>query len=156
MRHDAALAGAALSTDVGTEVDVDAAWRRLSAATPTARPLRAAGPSRADRARGMLRRPAVAGVAVAAVLAGASTAAATDWLEIFRTERVAPVSLGTADLVALPDLNAYGDLVVTGEPDVHEVAGRSAAEAESGLDVPIVPDLPTGSAASRSHQVGAR
>ena len=156
MREDATLVGAALSTDVGAGVDVDAAWRRLTTGAPATRPLRAAGPPRADRARALLRRPAVAAVAVAAVLAGASTAAANDWLQIFRTERVAPVSVSTADLVALPDLRAYGDLAVTGGPEVRQVTGAAAAAAETGLDVPVVADLPDGISGEPVHQVGAQ
>ena len=50
---------------------------------------------RAGRSRAVLRRPAVAALAVAVVLAGAGTAAANDWLQIFRTEQVAPVSIST-------------------------------------------------------------
>ena len=157
MRQDAALVGAALSTDVDVDLDVDldvdVAWRRLSTAAPTARRIQARSP-RADRARALLRRPAVAGIAVAVVLTGASTAAANDWLQIFRTERVTPVSVSTADLVALPDLSAYGDLEVTAEPEVREVASSAAAAAESGLDVPVVSELPDGIRGEPSHQVG--
>ena len=98
----------------GADVDVDAAWRACR------RPRRAAdgpaaAPPRARRSRAVLRRPVVAAVAVAVVLAGAGTAAANDWLQIFRTEQIAPVSISTADLVALPDLSAYGELAVTGD-----------------------------------------
>ncbi|HEV2808812.1 MAG TPA: hypothetical protein VGV93_00235 [Acidimicrobiales bacterium] len=38
------------------------------------------------------------------VLTGAGTAAANDWLQIFRTEQVTPVSMTAGDLIALPDL----------------------------------------------------
>ena len=69
----------------GADVDVAAAWRRLSTAAPATGPGRAAQP-RARRSAGLLRRPAAAILAVAVVLAGAGTAAASDWLQIFRTE----------------------------------------------------------------------
>ena len=148
-RDDADLVGAALATDVAA--DLDAAWQRLSAA-PTARAPRPAartGPSRA-----LLRRPAAAALAVALVLTGAGTAAANDWLQIFRTSQVAPVSITTDDLVALPDLEAYGDLTMTAEPDVREVPDAAAAAALTGLEVPRVPVLPAGVSGEPVYQVG--
>ena len=104
--------------------------------------------------RTLLRRPAVGALAVAAVLAGAATAAANDWLPVFRTEQVAPVSLSATDLVALPDLGAYGDLALTGDPDVHEVPDAATAAAETGLDVPEVTALPRGVSGEPAHLVG--
>jgi hypothetical protein len=98
----------------------------------------------------------VAALAVAVVLTGASTAAANDWLQVFRTERVAPLSIATGDLFALPDLSAYGDLAVTSEPDVHEVPDAAAAAAETGLDVPAVSELPGGVTADPVYQVGGK
>ena len=134
------------------------AWRRLSAAAAGGPGRSAAAgrtpPPRRGRARAALRRPAVAALAVALVLAGAGTAAANDWLQIFRTEKVAPVSINTSDLVALPDLSAYGTLEVTTEPDVHEVADAQAAAAETGLEVPEVTTLPRGVSGTPVLQVG--
>jgi hypothetical protein len=152
MREDAALVDAALETEGGTGVDVPAAWRRLATAASAAGPARAAAPS-AGRTRGVLRRPVVAALAVAIVLTGAGTAAANDWLQIFRTERIAPVSLSTADLNALPDLRAYGEVEVTGEGDVHQVPGAAAAASETGLDVPTVTTLPRGVTGEPDYQV---
>ena len=156
MRENAALVGAALAT--APAPDVDAAWRRLSTAGAVAAdgPARAAPPSGAGRSRGFLRHPATAAFAVAVVLTGAGTAAANDWLQIFRTEQVAPVSISTRDLVALPDLSAYGDLAVTSRPDVHGVADAAAAAAESGLDVPEVQDLPRGVTGEPAYQVAGK
>jgi hypothetical protein len=171
VREDAALVEATLGTPgtlgtlgtqgtpVGADVDLARAWQRLSSATATAtagRPGPASAPVRAGRHRALLRRPAVAALAAAAVLTGAATAAANDWLQIFATQQVAPVGITTADLVALPDLSAYGELAVSGEPDVHEVADAAAAEAESGLDVPQVADLPRGVSGRPTYQVGDR
>ena len=155
-RQDAALVGGALLADAGADVDadLDAAWHRLSAAATAPGSLRPVGPPRTGRARRVLRRPAAAALAVAVVVAGATTAAANDWLPIFRTEEVAPVSFTTADLLALPDLRAYGDLEVIDEPDVREVPDAAAAEAESGLDVPEVADLPRGIVGEPTYQVG--
>jgi len=153
-REDAALVDAALATAGGVDVDVDAAWRRLSTAAPATGSGRAAAPPRAGRARAVLRRPVVAALAVAVVLTGAGTAAANDWLQIFRTEQITPVSLSTADLIALPDLSAYGDVVVTGDNEPHEVPDAAAASAETGLDVPEVTALPQGVSGEPVYQVG--
>ena len=155
-REDATFADAALATEGCADVDVDVAWRRLSTAAPATGLERAVSPPRAGRFRAVLRRPAVAAVAAALVLTGAGAAAASGWLQIFRTEQVAPLSLSTADLIALPDLSAYGDLVVTGEVDVHKVAGAAAAAAETGLDVPEVANLPRGIRGEPVYQVGGK
>lgn len=106
------------------------------------------------RLRAALRSQVAAVLAVAVVLTGAGLAAAGDWVQIFRTERVAPVSLSTSDLVSLPDLTAYGDLEVTGDGDVHEVPDASVAAAQTGLDVPQVTGLPTGVVGDPVYQVG--
>jgi hypothetical protein len=153
MREDAAFVDAALAAEGGLDVDVAAAWRRLTAAVPAAGSGRGASP-RAGRFRAALRRPAVAAVAVAVVLSGAGVAAANDWLEIFRTEEIAPVSFSTADLNAVPDLSAYGDVAVTGEAAVHRVNGAAAAAAQTGLDVPTVTTLPRGVSGEPVYQVG--
>ena len=167
IRQDAALVGAVLTSERDPDVDVAAAWQRLTTALPAtgserapagtvARAEWAPRPARAGRVRALLRRPVVAALAVAVVFAGAGTAAANDWLQIFRTEQIAPLSLSAADLIALPDLSAYGELAVTGGPDVHEVSDAAAAAAESGLDVPRVADLPRGVSGEPVYQVGAK
>ncbi|HEY0167036.1 MAG TPA: hypothetical protein VGB75_08345 [Jatrophihabitans sp.] len=161
-RSDATLVGAALAGESAGDLDMAAAWRRLSTALPAAAPERAPAPARppaqarAGRWRELLRRPVVAALAVAVVFAGAGTAAANDWLQIFRTEQIAPLNLSAADLIALPDLSAYGTLAMTSEPDVHEVADAAAAAAESGLDVPEVTDLPRGVRGEPVYQVGRK
>ena len=154
MGKDAALVEAALATDGGADVDVAAAWRRLSTAAPATGLGRAAASPSGDRLRAVLRRPVVAALAVTVVLSGAGVAAANEWLQIFRTEEIVPISITTADLVALPDLSAYGDLAVTGDPDVHEVPDAATAAAQSGVDVPEVTDLPLGVSGEPVNQVG--
>jgi hypothetical protein len=154
MRQDATLVGAALHVDGGADVDVPDAWRRLSKAAPTPSPNWAGRPARAGRARALLRRPIVAAVVVTAVLAGAGTAAANGWLQIFQTEKIAPVSINPGDLMALPDLSAYGDAVVTTKGDLHQVADAAAAAAETGLDVPQATVLPQGVAGEPAYQAG--
>ncbi|MGI8693026.1 MAG: hypothetical protein ACR2JK_09025 [Geodermatophilaceae bacterium] len=153
-REDAALVGAALATEADADVDVVAAWRRLSTAAAATGPGRAAAPPRGGRYRAVLRRPVVAAFAVGIILTGAGTAAANDWLQIFRTEQITPVSISTADLIALPDLSAYGDVVVTGDDEPHEVPDAAAAAAETGLDVPEVTTLPQGVSGEPVYQVG--
>lgn len=106
--------------------------------------------------RSVLRRPVVAALAVAVILAGAGTAAANDWLPIFRTEQLAPINLTTADLIALPDLRAYGKVVVTGDGGVHQVADAAAAAARTGLEVPEVTALPRGVSGEPVYQVGGK
>ena len=154
MREDAILVDAALATESVAGVDVDSAWRRLSTAVPAPGPARPAASPRASRARGFLRRPAVAALGVAVVLTGAGAAAANDWLQIFRTKQIAPVTFSTSDLIALPDLTAYGDVVVTGKVDVNPVRDAAAATAETGLDVPEVTTLPRGVSGEPVYQAG--
>lgn len=154
MGEDAVLVDAALATERVAGVDVEAGWRRLSTAAPAHDRQRAAAPPAAGRWRGVLRRPGIAALAVAVALTGAGAAAANDWLQIFRTEQVAPVSFSTSDLVTLPDLDAYGEVLVTGDVDVNPVPDAAAAAAETGLDVPEVSTLPRGVSGEPVYQVG--
>jgi hypothetical protein len=152
-REDAAAVDAALRTAGPGDVDVPGAWQRLSTAIPAGAPAAAIRPARAGRSRAALRRPVAAALAFAVVLTGAGVAAANDWLPIFHTEAIAPVALSTDDLVALPDLTAYGDVEVTGEGDPHEVADAESARRFTGLDVPEVVTLPRGVSGEPAHQV---
>jgi hypothetical protein len=151
-RDDAAVVGTALAA--AGRPDTDAGWHRLSPSLAADDARRAPAPARPARWRALVRRPAVAALGVVLVLAGASAAAAADWLPIFRTEQITPVTVSHADLVALPDLSAYGDLQVTQQPDVHPVADAAAARQATGLDVPQVGDLPRGVIGDPVYQVG--
>jgi hypothetical protein len=155
-RQDAAVTGAAL--DVEPAVDVDAAWRRLSSAVARDErgQLPPAAPARAPRWRPALHNPVLAGVLVLALVAGAGTAAAADWLQIFKTERIAPVTVTRSDLVALPDLSAYGELEGIEEPDVRQVADAAAAEKLTGLSAPKVGALPRGVTGAPAFQAGGK
>jgi len=153
-QEDAALARAALAVELPT--DVEAGWRRLSADLAAEGRGRTAATAPAPRRRRTLRRPAVAVVGVVALLTGAGVAAAADWLQIFRTERIAPVTVTQSDLVVLPDLSAYGDVEVIEEVDVQEVADAATAEARSGLPAPQVRELPRGVTGRPTFQVGGR
>jgi hypothetical protein len=151
-REDAAVTGAALHVEAGT--DVDAGWRRLSGAIAVDEPRRVASTARGSRWRAALRSPVIAVVAAVALVTGAGAAAATDWLQIFRTERVAPVTIAQADLLKLPDLSAYGELEMDREADIHEVPDAAAAAKATGLAVPRVRDLPRGVVGEPAFQVG--
>jgi hypothetical protein len=153
-QEDAAVTGAALDVELTT--DVDAGWQRLSRAVAVEGPRRATRAAPARRWRAALRSPVVAGCAVVALLAGASAAAATDWLPIFRTEQIAPVTAPEADLVKLPDLSAFGKVDVTEDVDIREVADASAAEKATGLSVPQVSELPRGVTGEPTYRAGGR
>jgi len=138
----------------------DAAWHRLrsaaadGAADGAPRPGAATGSSRAQRSRGWLRRPGVVALGVAVVVAGASTAAASDWLRIFQAESVQPVSFTSTDLVDLPDPSAFGEAVSGEEVRVRTVDSAEAAEAATGIAVPRVAELPRGVTGEPTYQVG--
>jgi len=165
MRRDADLVAEALTPraspaalDAVDAVDADVvagAWQRLStaAAAPAPRPVLA---TVGGRGRAILRRPAIAALAVAVVVGGAGAAAANDWLQIFRTEQVAPLVLDPAELVALPDLSSYGDVTVDGATGLEEVPDAATAAARSGLEVPVVDTLPRGVTGTPAHRVGGQ
>lgn len=149
--RDAAQAATLL--DLPVTPDVAEGWRRLAAATTDTRPATAV----AGRGlRTALRSPVIAVAAVAALVAGAGVAAATDWLPIFRAEGVVPVTASEADLVSLPDLSAFGDLRVTERVDVREAADAAAAEQATGLSVPQVARLPRGVTGQPVYRVSGR
>ncbi|MGY1775519.1 hypothetical protein ACI8AV_06640 [Geodermatophilus sp. SYSU D00804] len=157
-QRDATAVSAALSPDTAADTapDTGAAWHRLSSAVALDERRRAAAPDPARRRRARLRSPLVAAVGVVALLAGGGAAAAADWLQVFRTEEIAPVTVTQADLVALPDLSAYGTAQVLEEPDVRPVSDAAAAEDVTGLAVPRVDELPGGVGGDPSYQVGDR
>ncbi|HEY5873965.1 MAG TPA: hypothetical protein VIT64_01635 [Ilumatobacteraceae bacterium] len=104
----------------------------------------------------MLRRPAVLVATFASLLTGASTAAASDWLDVLKPPDHDAVTVGIADLFALPDFDAYGDLVVTGDVGVHEVPDANAATAETGLDAPEAAFLPRGVTGEPTYSVSGK
>jgi hypothetical protein len=149
MKEDSVAVQNALDVEVAP--DVDAAWRRLSQAEHG--PVRVPTRSRWRRA---VRSPLVAVVGVVVILGGASTAAATDWLQIFRAERVAPVSAPRADLISLPDLDEFGTLEVTSKVDIRPMADAAAAEKVAGMPVPRVAKLPRGVTGQPEYSAGAQ
>src|SRR4051812_42969442 len=123
-------------------------------AAPRAPP--AGPPAPAGRGRGAGRGPAIAAVGVVLVLGGAGAGAAGDWLQVFHPDSIEAVQVSTSDLVALPDVSAYGDLQVVSEPQVHEVADAAAAQEATGLDTPQVDDLPTNVTGEPTWSVGGQ
>ncbi|WP_117215252.1 hypothetical protein, partial [Allorhizocola rhizosphaerae] len=121
----------------------------------TPRP-RVAASTRGRRWRAALRSPVIAVAAVVALVTGAGVAAATDWLQIFRAEQIAPVTATEADLVKLPDLSDFGTLEVTEKPNVRKVSDASAAQQASGLSVPRVSRLPRGVTGEPKYVAGGR
>ena len=155
VQRDAALVGAALRPSPAAPPDVDGAWLRLSHALADDADRRVAEAPRRRR-RLSLRHPVVAAAGAVALLTGAGAAAAADWLPIFRTERIAPTPVPSAQLVDLPDLSAYGDLRVVTQPHLRAVADAAAAATATGLAVPQVRDLPRGVRGEPTYQVGDR
>ncbi len=151
-QQDAAAAAAALAIE--STVDVDEGWRRLSGALAGQRPGRVTAP--AGRWRAALRSPTVAVVGVVALLTGAAAAAAADWLPIFRTEQITPVTAPRADLVKLPELSDFGELEITEEIDVRKVDDAAAAQKATGLAVPRVSSLPRGVTGEPEYHVTGR
>ena len=136
---------------------VDRAWSRLTQATAVhERPRAAAAAAPGRRWQRALRSPVAAAVGVVALLGGASAAAAGDWLQIFRTEEIAPVTVTSSDLVELPDLSAYGALEVLQAPDVQSVDDAAAAAEVTGLAVPEPSRLPDGVTGSPAYRVSGQ
>lgn len=152
--EDAAAARAAL--DIELVPDVDAEWRRLSEAVTVGGRRRTASPGRVRRWREALRSPVLAGVAVVALLTGAGAAAAANWLQIFRTEQIAPVTAPEAELITLPELSDFGTIEVIEEINIREVADTAAAEEAAGVPAPRVSELPQGVSGEPQYLVGGR
>jgi hypothetical protein len=151
---------AEIDTEIDTktlaDLDVDAAWRRLSLTLDTADPRVAplAGPPPRQARRTRLRRPLVAVVAAAVVAVGTTAAAAAaDWLPIFKPEKVTAVTLDVRDVSAMPDLSAYGELKMADKVEPHLVANAAEAARRSGIDVPEVTELPRGVTGSPQYAV---
>ncbi|TKK89254.1 hypothetical protein FDA94_09965 [Herbidospora galbida] len=151
-RDDAAFAATVLHADaeVDAEADVDQAWTRFSTRAPAGRA------TVLSRWRSRLRSPVVAIAGAAVLVTGAGAAAAADWLQIFQAERVAPVTAPQAELAKIPELDEFGDLVITDEISVRRAQGVAAAQEASGLTLPAVAELPRGVGGEPSYFVVAK
>lgn len=159
VRADADVAaGALVGVRAVPEARTDAAWHRLTstAAEGPSRPAASTAPARRQGTRGWLRRPGVLALGVAVVVAGASTAAASDWFRIFQAETVQPVSFSSTDLVDLPDPSSFGEAVGGQEVQVTAVSSAEAAAQATGLQVPRVAQLPRGVTGEPTYQVGSQ
>ncbi|GAB1817724.1 hypothetical protein [Herbidospora sp. RD11066] len=136
IREDAAFATTMLQAD--SDVDVDTAWTRFSAAAPPRRM------TVVSRWRSRLRSPVVAIAGAAVLVTGAGAAAAADWLQIFQAERIAPVTAPQSELAKLPELDEFGEVRLTEDLNVRRAEGLSAAQRDSGLTLPAVGALPRG------------
>lgn len=152
------------AADETTGQSLETSWRRLTdemSAQP--HPAAAATPSHPRRRR--LHRATVLGAAGAVlVIGGATAAAANDWLPVFRTESVAPVSVPVSmsdvtnlgGLADLSDLSAYGNWEHQTTPQLRSVPNAEAAAQRTGLTVTPVPDLPTGVTGEPTYHVVAQ
>jgi len=146
--------------DAPTQTSLEATWRRLTDAT-AAQPRPAAEPPTRLRRRRLHRVTVLAAAGAVVVIGGATAAAANDWLPVFHTESVAPVSVplsmsdvtNLASLADLSDLSAYGHWEHRTRPRLTSVPDVGAAEQRTGLTVMPVPDLPTGVTGDPTYHV---
>ena len=158
VREDAALVDAALTTEAAQDVDVDAAWRRLSTAAPaTPAPARPAQP-RASRSRAVLRRPIVA-----AARRRASSWPARAPLRPTTGCRSSGPSRSPRSASRRPTSSRCptsartASSQVTGDPDVHEVADAAAAAGRDRVSTcRRSPTLPRGVSGEPVYQVGGK
>ncbi len=156
-RRDALAVEAVLQSRSNEDADIDAAWDRLqsslrsNARTPAAVPLDR--PS--FRAR-VLRAPVLAVVGALIAVGGATAAAANDWLPIFHTESITPVSVSVNDLTQLPDLSSFGRWDLKTDPTLVDVSDASAASSRTGIVVSTASYLPTGVEGTPQFQVMER
>ncbi len=161
--RDADLVAGALQDSAGRrpDPDVDAAWARLNLALAAPGPTPSAPPRRSltARRRPRRRRPVVVAATVTALLlGGTAAAAAADWLPIFATRAVAPVTVSVRDLTSpgldrLASLAAYGQVDLPAAPTLRSVPDAAAAAAATGAAVPAVTSLPVGVQGSPTYRV---
>ena len=143
------------------ETSLEQQWRRLTDAVASQPQAATADLSTHPRRRRFHRATVLTAAGAVLVIGGATAAAAGDWLQVFRTESVAPVSvpLSMSDvtdvsaLADLSDLSAYGRWQYLSNPRLLPVPNASAAEQRTGLTIAPVPDLPTGVTGSPSYHV---
>ncbi len=122
------------------KVDVASAFSRVRSA-PTAQPRFG---FRLPVLRPGTRRPMVLAFAAAvAALALLATVIAENGT-IFSPSTVTPVPVTVADIQALSQLSAYGTVTWTKQPQPQIVTSAAEAKNISGMDVPVVSNLPVG------------
>lgn len=136
---DDASAAATLLSAPELRLDVASAFNRVQA-SPAARP-------RLGFSLPILRpasRPMFAGIAAAAVAVALVVTAFAYVLPLFQPTTVQPVPVSVADLQSLSALSDYGTLTWSQKPNPQVVLTAADAKAISGLDVPVVANLPAG------------
>jgi hypothetical protein len=153
-RLDSQTAETALLAGRHEDVDVDTAWDRLQSSLHSdAHPLATTPGNHSSLRTRVLRAPVLAAAGAVLVLGGATAAAANDWLPIFHTESITPVSVNVNDLTQLPDLSAFGKWDLKTDPQLVDVPDASAASSRTGLTVSTPSDLPTGVDGAPQFQV---
>jgi len=153
-QRDGMAVEAALLSKSDKDVDIDAAWDRLlSSLHSNARTVATATVDRPSFRTRVLKAPVLAASGALLVVGGATAAAANDWLPIFHTESITPVSVNLNDLTQLPDLSSFGRWDVKTDPKLVDVPDASAATSQTGLTVSTPTDLPTGVDGTPQFQV---
>ncbi|MDQ2942998.1 MAG: hypothetical protein M3R21_04920, partial [Candidatus Dormibacteraeota bacterium] len=121
------------------KVDVESAFNRVRSA-PAARP-------RFGFRLPVMRpgsRPVVLAFASAVAIVALLATAIAEGGIVFAPSTVKPVPVTVADMQALSQLSAYGDLAWTTKPQLQIVTTAAEAETISGLKLPTVGSLPAG------------
>jgi hypothetical protein len=90
------------------------------------------------------RRPLVLAFAATLTAVALLVTAIASGDNIFSPKTITPVPVTVADLEALSQLGAYGDLTWTTKPNLQIAANKDEAQSVSGLTAPTVGKLPTG------------
>ena len=153
-QQDGLAAKTVLLTRSDEEPDIDAAWERLqSSLRSNAQTVASVPAGRQSFRTRVLKAPVLAAAGALLVVGGATAAAANDWLPIFHTESITPVSVNVNDLTQLPDLSSFGKWDLKTDPSLVDVPDAAAAESQTGLTVSTPTDLPTGVDGNPHYQV---
>lgn len=100
-------------------------------------------------------KPALASLVAATMVVGiAATGVAQDLFTVFQPTHMTIVPITKADLQSLPDLGAYGKLLLTNpQAGGRRVANAAAAAQVTGFSIPRVSSLPSGVPPSVTYEV---
>jgi hypothetical protein len=145
-----------------TDQSLDAQWQQLRAAGATPTVSTSPGTAQRPRRRRVHRATVLTAAGAVLVIGGATAAAANDWLPVFHTESVAPVSISSSSMSDLTDLasavdlsglSAYGRWQQLSQSQLATVPDAAAAERRTGLTVMPLTDLPVGVTGEPSYHV---
>jgi hypothetical protein len=145
-----------------SDLTPDRQWQRLadSAAVPSVATSPATAPQ--PRRRKFHRATVLTAAGAVLVIGGATAAAANDWLPVFHTESVAPITISTSSMSGLTDiagavdlsgLSAYGHWQELSSPQLRAVPSADVAQQRTGLTLKQLTDLPTGVTGEPSYHV---